>query len=82
MATGLLHPDVEKKLDSLPDDIEDRIRSKLEEAGTNPDRHLKPLKGRDEYSLRIGKRRAIIQWVKEQDELRVLEIDTRDTVYQ
>ncbi|PSQ36038.1 hypothetical protein BRD08_05770 [Halobacteriales archaeon SW_10_66_29] len=82
MATVLLHPDVEKKLDSLPDDIEDRIRSKLEEAGTNPDRHLKPLKGRDEYSLRIGKRRAIIQWVKEQDELRVLEIDTRDTVYQ
>ena len=82
MATVLLHPDVEKKLDSLPDDIEDRIRSKLEEAGTNPDRHLKPLKGRDEYSLRIGKRRAIIQWVKEQDKLRVLEIDTRDTVYQ
>ena len=82
MATVLLHPDVEKKLDSLPDDIKDRIRSKLEEAGTNPDRHLKPLKGRDEYSLRIGKRRAIIQWVKEQDELRVLEIDTRDTVYQ
>ncbi|PSQ49846.1 hypothetical protein BRD19_02715 [Halobacteriales archaeon SW_7_65_23] len=82
MATVLLHPDVEKKLDSLPDDIEDRIRSKLDEAGTNPDRHLKPLKGRDEYSLRIGKRRAIIQWVKEQDELRVLEIDTRDTVYQ
>jgi mRNA interferase RelE/StbE len=82
MATVLLHPDVEKKLDSLPDDIENRIRSKLEEAGANPDRHLKPLKGRDEYSLRIGKRRAIIQWVKEQDELRVLEIDTRDTVYQ
>ena len=82
MATVLLHPDVEKKLDSLPDDIEDRIRSKLDAAGTNPDRHLKPLKGRDEYSLRIGKRRAIIQWVKEQDELRVLKIDTRDTVYQ
>jgi mRNA-degrading endonuclease RelE of RelBE toxin-antitoxin system len=82
MATVLLHPDVEKKLGSLPDDIEDRIRSKLEEASANPDRHLKPLKGRDEYSLRIGKRRAIIQWVKERDELRVLEIDTRDTVYQ
>ncbi len=82
MATVLLHPDVEKKLESLPNDIEDRIRSKFEEAGANPDRHLKPLKDRDEYSLRIGKRRAIIQWLKEQDELRVLEIDTRDTVYQ
>jgi len=82
MASVLLHPDVEKELESLPNDIENRIRSKLTEAGENPDRHLKPLKGRDEYSLRIGKRRAIIDWVKEQDELRVLEIDTRDTVYQ
>ena len=82
MATVLLHPDVEKKLQSLPNDIEDRIRSKLKDAGKNPDRHLKPLKGRDDYSLRIGKRRAIIDWDKERDELRVLEIDTRDTVYQ
>lgn len=81
MATVLLHPDVEKELQSLPNDIEDRIRSKLAEAGENPDRHLKPLKERDEYSLRIGKRRAIIDWVKTKNELRVLEIDTRDTVY-
>lgn len=77
----LLHVDVEQKLQGLPDDIESRIRSKLEDAGRDPDRNLKPLKGRDEYSLRIGKRRAIIAWDEEQDELRVLEIDTRDTVY-
>lgn len=82
MATVLLHPDVEKKLQSLPNDIEDRVRSKLTEAGEYPSRHLKPLNGRDEYSLRIGKRRAIIDWVREQHELRVLELDTRDTVYQ
>ncbi len=82
MATVLLHPDVEKKLQRLPNDIETRIRSKLEDAGENPERHLKPLKGREEYSLRIGKRRAIIDWVKAQNELRVLEIDTRDTVYE
>lgn len=81
MAKVLLHPDVEKKLQSLPNDIEDRIRAKLGEAGASPDRHLKQLKGRSEYSLRIGKRRAIIQWQKNQNELRVLEIDTRDTVY-
>ena len=81
MPTVLLHPDVEKDLQRLPDDIESRIRSKLADAGENPQRHLKPLKGRDEYALRIGKRRAIIDWVKARDELRVLEIDTRDTVY-
>lgn len=82
MATVLLHPDVEKTLQSLPNDIENRIRSKLEDAGDNPNRHLKPLKGRPEYALRVGKRRAIIDWDRDQDELRVLEIDTRDTVYQ
>lgn len=82
MATVLLHPDVERKLQRLPKDIETRIRSKLKDAGEKPDRHLKPLKGRDEYSLRIGKRRAIIDWMKAEDELRVLEIDTRDTVYE
>lgn len=81
MATVLLHPDVEKQLQSLPDDIEHRIRSKLADAGANPSRYLKPLIGRSEYTLRIGKRRAIIQWVQSQDELRVLQIDTRDTVY-
>lgn len=82
MATVLLYPDVEKQLQSLPNDIENRIRSKLEEAGANPDRHLKPLQGRDEYSLRIGKRRAIIDWDTKGDQLRVLEIDTRDSVCQ
>lgn len=81
MPSVLLHPDVEKDLQRLPDDIERRIRSKLADAGENPQRHLKPLKGRDEYALRVGKRRAIIDWVTGRDELRVLEIDTRDTVY-
>ena len=81
MATVLLHPDVTETLDGLPDDIEARIRSKLDDAGDDPDRHLKPLTGRDEYSLRIGKRRAIIDWDRESNELRVLKIDTRDTVY-
>jgi len=82
MPNVLLHPDVDKKLQSLPDDVESRIRSKLEDAEDDPERHLKPLKGRDDYSLRIGKRRAIIDWDRTQGELRVLEIDTRDTVYE
>jgi len=81
MATVLLHLEVSKTLDSLPDDIEERIRSKLSNAGAEPGRHLKPLTGRDDYSLRIAKRRAIIDWDKQQNELRVLKIDTRDTVY-
>ncbi|MFB6189174.1 MAG: type II toxin-antitoxin system RelE/ParE family toxin [Halapricum sp.] len=81
MATVLLHPDVEAHLQSLPDDIECRVRSKLADAGDDPERHLKPLRGRDDYSLRIGKRRAIIDWRQRAGELRVLDVDTRDTVY-
>jgi mRNA interferase RelE/StbE len=81
MATVLLHPDVRQKLESLPNDVEDRVRSKLDDAGSNPDHYLKPLRGRPEYALRIGERRAIVDWVKSDDELRVLELDTRDTVY-
>lgn len=81
MAKVLLHPDVDSKLESLPNDVEDRVRSKLADAGADPQRHLKPLRGRSDYSLRIGKRRAIINWQKERNELRVLEVDTRDTVY-
>lgn len=81
MATVLLHPDVEKKLQSLPNDIEARIRSKRQDAGADPNRHLKPLRGRDEYSLRIGKRRAIIDWDSSRNECRVLDVDTRETVY-
>jgi mRNA-degrading endonuclease RelE of RelBE toxin-antitoxin system len=79
--TRVLHPDVDKELQSLPNDIESQIRSKLEDTGEEPERYLKPLKGRSDYSLRVGKRRAIIDWKKQHDELRVLEIDTRDTVY-
>lgn len=82
MATVLLHPDVEQRLQSLPDDVEQRIRSKLGDAGDDPQRHLKPLTGREEYVLRIGKRRAIIDWDAGAGKLRVLKVDTRDTVYE
>jgi len=72
---------VEKYLQALPDDVEERIRDALETAGERPGRELKSLRGRDEYSLRIGGRRAIIDWDAANDELRVLDVDTRDTVY-
>jgi mRNA-degrading endonuclease RelE of RelBE toxin-antitoxin system len=81
MADVLLHPDVEKHLQALPNDVEERIRDALEQAGERPGRELKPLRGRDEFSLRIGDRRAIIDWDASRDELRVLDVDTRDTVY-
>lgn len=81
MATVLLHPDVEEKLESYQNDLEGRIREKLEDAGRNPGHYLKPLSGRSEYRLRVGDYRAIIEWDKQRDELRVLELDKRDRIY-
>lgn len=81
MPEVLLHPDVEGWLDDRRDDLEARARSKLEDAGDQPDRYLKPLKGRDTYRVRIGDYRAEIEWDKVNDELRVLQIGHRDGFY-
>jgi mRNA interferase RelE/StbE len=81
MADVLLHPDVEKTLQNLSNDVEERIRDKLEDAGGNPDFYLDGLSNSEKYKLRIGKRRAIIRWNEPDDQLLVDELDTRDTVY-
>jgi len=81
MADVRLRPDVDKHLQSLPNDVENRIRKALATAGERPERELEPLTGQNSYKLRIGDRRAIIDWRRDLGELRVLNIDTRDTVY-
>jgi mRNA interferase RelE/StbE len=81
MADVLLHPDVETWLQRQQPDLESRIRSKLADAGDNPDFYLKPLTGRDTHRLRIGDYRAEIEWDKQRDELRVLAIGHRDGFY-
>lgn len=81
MATVLLHPDVDATLTDFPADVEERIRSKLADAGENPDRFLSRLTGRDDWKLRIGDYRAIIDWDKQRDELRVTDLDKRDRIY-
>lgn len=74
-----VHEDVRDYLDGHQE--EQRIKDKLREAAQNPARYLKRLSNRDEYSLRIGDYRPIIDWDKQNDRLRVLEVDKRDTVY-
>lgn len=81
MADVLLHPAVESQLDDLQDDIEERVRAKLADAGENPGHFLKPLSGRPEHRLRIGDYRAIIEWDEQADELRVLEFGKRGSIY-
>lgn len=81
MADVRLRPDVAKQLDALPTDVAARIRTALETAGERPGRELKPLTNSEFYTLRIGDRRAIIDWRRDLGELRVMKLDTRDTVY-
>lgn len=81
MADVLLHPDVDDQLSDYADDVEERIREKLADAGDDPARYLKRLKGSSKYRLRIGDKRAIIDWDRDAGQLRVLEIGKRDTIY-
>lgn len=60
------------RLTDLDSEAQERIKKKLGEIEDWPDHFLKPLKGRDDYSLRVGDYRALIQWEKNEDEDDVL----------
>lgn len=81
MANVLLHPDVETWLQNQQPDVERQIRTRLEQAGENPDHFLTPLKGRETYKLRAGGYRCEIDWDRSRDELRVLQVGKRDKFY-
>lgn len=81
MADVLLHPDVDAWLQDQQPDVEAQIRRRLAQAGDNPDHFLTPLTGRETYKLRAGGYRCEIDWDRARDELRVLQIGTRDKFY-
>jgi mRNA interferase RelE/StbE len=53
---------VRDALQELPADTRDRVKQKLRDAGDRPDWHLKQLSTRDDYRIRIGDYRAIVDW--------------------
>lgn len=70
------------ELRDLPSDIQSRIREKfIDEVAANPDRHLTTLSGREEFRVRIGDYRAIVDWDKAQDVIRILKIGHRRNIY-
>lgn len=73
--------DVMDEIGALPDDVEARVKDKLREAGGDPTRYLKPLRGRDGYRVRIGDYRAIVDWDRNDDVLYVVEFGHRRNVY-
>jgi mRNA interferase RelE/StbE len=82
MAEVLLSPQAREWLADQSETVSDRVKSKLRDAGENPGRFLKPLSGRDDYRLRIGDYRAIIDWRQDDGELRVQRIGHRDRFYE
>ena len=61
-----------ERLNDLDRETQDRIKKKLGEIEDWPNHFLKPLKGRNDYALRIGDYRALIEWEKNDDENDVL----------
>ncbi len=54
-----------ERLEELEPETQDRVKRKLREIRDWPDHFLKRLKGRDDYVLRVGEYRVLIDWRKE-----------------
>lgn len=70
-----------ERLGDLNEDVQERIKEKLREARDRPDHYLKSLSNRDDYSLRIGDYRALIDWDKQEDVLYVKTVGHRRNFY-
>jgi mRNA interferase RelE/StbE len=56
------------RLEDLDPETKDRIKSKLRDIRDWPEHFLKPLSGRDDYVLRVGDYRVLIQWARNEDD--------------
>ena len=70
------------RINSLDEHEKERVKEKIRQAAENPDHYLKPLTGRDDYSLRVGDDyRVIIDWDKSDDVFYVTDFGKRDGIY-
>lgn len=70
-----------ERLQEQEADVQDRIKSKLKDIQDWPDHFLKPLKGRDDYVLRVGDYRVLIEWRKDDGKLYVKSVGHRRNFY-
>lgn len=68
-------------LDDLESNTAERITTKLRNIADWPDHYLDPLKGRDDYKLRVGDYRVLIQWDRDDEILYVKAIGHRRNFY-
>ncbi|MDH5754889.1 MAG: type II toxin-antitoxin system RelE/ParE family toxin [Candidatus Bathyarchaeota archaeon] len=79
--TVLLHPKAAKALEKIEESIRLRIIEKLRELRNRPERVGKPLKYSDFWSLRVGDYRAIYEINRNKNQVVILFIGHRKTVY-
>ncbi|MCH7659964.1 MAG: type II toxin-antitoxin system RelE/ParE family toxin [Euryarchaeota archaeon] len=81
MAEIYLSETAQDDLDSFDDETRERLVSKLKDAAEDPNHYLEGLSDRNEYKLRSGDYRAIIDWDQEDEALYTLAIGHRRNVY-
>ena len=70
------------RINYLDEHEKDRVKEKIRQAAKDPDHYLKPLTGRDDYSLRVGDNyRVIVDWDKSDDVFYVTDFGKRDGIY-
>jgi mRNA interferase RelE/StbE len=77
----LLHPKAAKELQALDEPMRTRIRNRLRELGSDPEKTGKKLKYSDYWSLRIGDYRAIYEISEEKRQVIVLFVGHNKNVY-
>lgn len=69
-------------LESLPSDVQDRIKSKLlGDVSDDPSRHLRPLESSEYYSIRVGEYRVIVDHVPDNSRIKVFAVGHRKKIY-
>ena len=70
-----------KELEKLPEDIRERIFSKIIDAKDNPFRFFERLEGRNDYKLRVGDYRVIADINNKDKIIEITKIGHRKEVY-
>lgn len=81
MATVALSDDAEEWLQNADADTQEQVLKRIDRVSEFPDHFLEYYKGSSYYKLRAGDYRAVVDWDKENDHLRVLRIGHRDGFY-
>lgn len=78
---GIVYKTGEGTVRELDPSVQEQVRKKLEQCEEFPEHHLSAMKGRDDYKLRAGHYRALIQWNRDEDELYVKSVGHRRNFY-